>query len=352
MYGDALNAASVAYYNSHDKTPVDDYTVLDIDYHEKKDVNCNIVRINPDGTVYMTDCTVNGVLVEDTEEDDGKYHYGNMVYSMVELLKNKKNVLTTVYNAEGNNIHEMYEFNHDATVQTPALTDYRYIGNDPYNYVTFNGDETWRIIGVFSVDDGNGNYEERIKLIRNDSLGYKQWNSSNVNEWGGSTIQTYLNDTYTLDDDSKEMIQSSKYYLGGRGDNSANGEVFYTSERSETVINSDRSKNWTGNIALMYTSDYVFTYALGVDDICYNNPDSCNNNNPASGWLYRNYHRWTLSPNSSSKIYEFLIIRSGDAFYTGSPNGVSGTNPVVYLKPNVRIKSGDGTSLNPYQLEI
>ena len=26
----------------------------------------------------------------------------------------------------------MYTFDHEATVQTPALTDYRYIGNVPY----------------------------------------------------------------------------------------------------------------------------------------------------------------------------------------------------------------------------
>jgi len=33
-----------------------------------------------------------------------------------------------------------------------ATTDYRYTGKDPDNYIKFNN-ETWRIIGVFNVDD-------------------------------------------------------------------------------------------------------------------------------------------------------------------------------------------------------
>lgn len=138
------------------------------------------------------------------------------------------------------------------------------------------------LIGVFSVDDGNGNYEERVKLIRNDSLGNKQWDASNVSEWVVSTMQIYLNDIYTLDDDSKEMIKLFKYYLGGLN-SYPNGEAFYASERSEMVVNTNRSKNWTGNIILMYPSDYIFTYALGVDDTCYNTPNSCFNSNQTSG---------------------------------------------------------------------
>ena len=49
--------------------------------------------------------------------------------------------------------------------------DYRYYGANPNNYVTFNG-ETWRIIGAFNnVDNGTGNKETRLKIIRDDSIG-------------------------------------------------------------------------------------------------------------------------------------------------------------------------------------
>ena len=65
---------------------------------------------------------------------------------------------------------EMWTFTHEATEQTTALTDYRYIGADPNNYVKFN-DELWRIIGVFDTDDGTGKVEKRLKIIRNESIG-------------------------------------------------------------------------------------------------------------------------------------------------------------------------------------
>ena len=61
----------------------------------------------------------------------------------------------------------------------------RFIGADPNNYVTFNGTQKWRIIGVF---DG------KLKLIQ-DSIGSFSWDSSSkdvnngwgINQWGPST---------------------------------------------------------------------------------------------------------------------------------------------------------------------
>jgi len=41
---------------------------------------------------------------------------------------------------------------HPETSQLQATTDYRYTGKNPDNYIKFNN-ETWRIIGVFNVDD-------------------------------------------------------------------------------------------------------------------------------------------------------------------------------------------------------
>ena len=64
----------------------------------------------------------------------------------------------------------LYTITHpaDNTLQigaTESITEYRYRGANPKNYVTFNG-ETWRIIGVFPTDDGTGKIENRIKLIK------------------------------------------------------------------------------------------------------------------------------------------------------------------------------------------
>ena len=57
----------------------------------------------------------------------------------------------------------LYTITHpkDSTLQignNKDITEYRYRGANPKNYVTFNG-ETWRIIGVFPTDDGTGKIE-------------------------------------------------------------------------------------------------------------------------------------------------------------------------------------------------
>lgn len=115
------------------------------------------------------------------------------LYATTSLLKKINSKSVTTY-TDGNT-HEMYTFDHEATVQTPALTDYRYIGNVPYNYVRFNGDEIWRIIGVFDTDDGYGKYDKRIKLLKSTAFG-ATWDSNNKNDWAISTLNSYLNDNY------------------------------------------------------------------------------------------------------------------------------------------------------------
>lgn len=192
---------------------------------------------------------------------------------------------------------------------------------------------------------------KRVKLIRDESLGNKQWNSGGVNEWVGSTMQVYLNDTYEINDDSKKMIGNAKWYLGGSAHASANGNEFYTSERSEAVISEDRSKNWTGTVALIYPSDYIYTYALGVSDNCYNTAASCNNGNPSLGWLYKSaYNQWTLTPVSVNTSSMFTV-RSGGNIYPHANYSI-GAHPTLYLKTNVKIKSGDGSIDSPYEFEL
>lgn len=75
----------------------------------------------------------------------------------------------------------------DKTDQTDALTDYRYIGSSPNNYVTFN-DEVWRIIGVFDVDDGTGKVEKRIKIIRDNAIGSYSWDNKNTSTGAESAM--------------------------------------------------------------------------------------------------------------------------------------------------------------------
>ena len=360
MYGDSLKKASVAYYNTNG-TPVEDYTTLTIDY-KGKPVACD-VTVNYDGTIYMTKCKVNNVdVTSDTE--DGYYHYGNIVNppSAVNDILAKANPATVTNYTDGNT-GEMYTFEHPATDQTPALTDYRYIGANPNNYVTFNN-ELWRIIGVFTVDDGNDNWEQRIKIIRNDKLSSDfVWDSNNEIEWSTATLNTYLNGDYYngLNDTSKSMIADTKYYLGGSNDNSNSAEVFYSWERGSLLYNRNRSKSWTGKIALMYASDYSYNYALGVNNTCYTYGPHCSymyGANPSNSWIYNsngksNQLLFSIFMSSFSQnprvIGENGSVSTTSGFIEGSSFGV---RPTLYLSSSVKIDSGDGSEQSPYRLSM
>ena len=254
---------------------------------------------------------------------------------------------------------EMWTFSHPATEQTTALTDYRYIGANPNNYVTFNN-ETWRIIGVFSVDDGTGNVEQRLKLIRNESIGDIAWDSNNTNDWPNATLNTNLNNgdywTNSLTSDAKSMIGDTVWYLGGSGSNNdVTASMFYERERGTTVY-SGRSTSWTGKVGLMYPSDYGYATSGGTTtdrNTCLNkellNWDSvsdCYNND----WIFNSAYQWTITPRASRSDYVFSLDSTGSvsSAYTGNARGV---RPVVFLKSSIKIVDGDGSSSNPYILQ-
>ena len=182
-------------------------------------------------------------------------------------------------------------------------------------------------------------------------MGRKKWYPSDGNEWAGSTIQVYLNETYIIDNSSQKMIDIVKWYLGGRSGSLVDGERFYLSERSENTY-SGRSKNWNGKIGLMYPSDYIYTYSLGVDDICYNTPDSCGNGTPLSGWIYLNNTGVGTMTHRAGNSYNIFFVSGGNVRSDGGVNTAYETRPTLYLSSKVKITSGDGSIDNVYKLSM
>ena len=305
----------------------------------------------------------------------------------------------------------LYTITHakDTTLQIGATEDiieYRYRGASPKNYVTFNG-ETWRIIGVFPTDDGTGKIENRIKLIKDQSIGEYKWDDgttaynytqndnlmllqdknklkvkylekknknnfidlaiteptkSALNNWARpASLNTYLNKTYlnALSTTSQNMIGDTKYYLGGGGNNSNfNSSVdFYSYERKikNTKSNEfyyDKNPNsWTGKLGLMYVSDYGY-----ASDNCetkalndYNNSNDlriCNNAN----WLFNlKKLEATITQYSNTSTSIHYIADNGIVVSTYQASlAQTVVRPTLYLKSEVRIIDGDGTSTNPY----
>ena len=278
---------------------------------------------------------------------------------------------------------------HPVTSQLEAVTDYRYTGADPNNYVSFNN-ELWRIIGVFPTEDASGNIENRIKIIRNESIGSYSWDnkgSYGSNDWSDSALQIVLNEgayynrttgncpsgqngattacdfsTTGLTEEAKSMISDAKWYLGGTNSytSSSNGLTshWYTYERGTTVY-SGRPTSFIGKIGLMYPSDYGYATSGGSTtsrEEClakelYNWDSSdytdCKNND----WLLYSRIQWTMAPNSGYSYHVFYVLSPGSVNYF-NPYSTHAARPVLYLDSMVEITGGTGTESDPYTLGI
>ena len=283
--------------------------------------------------------------------------------TLIKLTNNKENSgLYTITHAK------------DSTLQIGTnedITEYRYRGASPKNYVTFNG-ETWRIIGVFPTDDGTGNIENRIKLIKDQSIGNNYWNTTQVaststyNNWTGATLMKYLNGTYynsLINNNSIDMVDDVKYYLGGYKDVITPTPItIYDFERkisgSGTYFFKTNPTNWIGKVALMTASDYGYATENCEDKLLYNSDTTkgiigCNSTN----WLYNiKANEWLLNQyanSSTANTSVYYILNNGQVHgIASSINNSFSTRPVLYLKPEVQITEGDGTSSNPYKLSL
>ena len=317
----------------------------------------------------------------------------------------------------------LYTITHakDTTLQIgndKDIIEYRYRGASPKNYVTFNG-ETWRILGVFPTDDGTGKIENRIKLIKDQSIGEYKWDDGTIaynytkndnlmllqdknkskveylekndkydvmltapdtcdgtNNWARpATLNTELNITYlnSLDSTSKSMIGQTKYYLGGyNGLVSGQGYTqtpiqMYSYERKISGMeyyNDTNPNNWVGKLALMYVSDYGYATENCENKMLYSTKSSsddlraCNDinwlNNIIS--LNTNYSdSWTITTSLGSwrRVSSFYVNNQGVSdMYVCGMDSEKQIFPTMYLKSNVLITGGDGTSSNPYTLGL
>ena len=264
--------------------------------------------------------------------------------SLLSLIMSKKND-STIDNYSSGNTHEMYSFSQPETVQTPALTDYRYIGNNPYNYAYIDK-ELWRIIGVFSVEDENGNWEERIKLIKDSKITTMPWDADLDAEWVSSDVKLYLENTYLDNNLIQSLSVPVKYYLGSiYNDVSKN---VYETERS-TDVYGERDYYWIGKFGLIYPSDYIYTYALGVNSTCFNKIVDCNSTNSQSGWIFNSKYQWTITSRASNNQDVYILNGVGD-IGSGKSSRSNIIRPVMYLSTDVKTAAGNGSLESPYHL--
>ena len=301
--------------------------------------------------------------VDTSKFNDKKYSYKFRVNINNEAISVKGLTATEFAEANvGQNGLEQVTHRIDSTLQVNSkfATEYRYRGGNVNNYVTFNN-ETWRIIGIIPTEDTNGNIENRIKIIRDESIGDMKWNGTTSNNWTTATLNTYLNNNYynTLTSKAKNMIGTTKYYLGGFESSNITAETMWQYERkngsnrkgyyysSNPIMQNDASKK----IALMYVSDYGYAASKNCTSILknYDGYSSCNTTN---NWLDKRTNTWLLSQNSDSSNRAYLIHSSSSAYINLISSYEYAVRPVLSLSSNVKISGGNGTLEQPYQLSI
>ena len=279
----------------------------------------------------------------------------------------------------------------------------RYYGANPNNYIYFNCNnynnqsitdsegnpncELWRIIGVF---DG------KVKIMRNSVFSQKlSWdqNKNNLNgtstdtsynnDWSNSSLQEFLNGKYydrgedeTLtyytgntgsssvsinlesigikNDTTRGLISESLWYLKGWNDISIYSDQMYDYERNiGKVYNTSWPTTMPGNIAIPYASDYGYAVDFGSCSKTLYDYDNaaCKSTNWMKSILETSSYGWLMTPHSSLSGTAWAVSSSG---YVSNGNvfNALGVAPVLHLNSELGIKTGDGSSGNPYKLEV
>ena len=95
---DAANKRSVDAYGKTVELSVATYMLDNGEYptcqsdlkieYSGNEVNCNIMNLNENGSVYLSECTVGGKEVKDSSTEDGWYHYGKVSEISAEPINN------------------------------------------------------------------------------------------------------------------------------------------------------------------------------------------------------------------------------------------------------------------------
>ena len=332
-------------------------------------VNGKVSNTFPSKGLYQIDITcdnANGVWDIDNWKLDIKNITGNVscnvsFTSNPKLLSNVVNTTSTSGEVSGNGF--IYKSDENGV---------RYKGNNPNNYIWYNK-ELYRIIGKTPVctavnTDGTcstWNNNGLVKIIRNDSIGGLVYNANETSSstWVGSTIQKNLNECFLSQINSRNNSACAAYCYSyyksekpvAKCDYTQNGiassgdyyNMIYdgvywnigvtssTSTSGSTQYNKEKESQTSSTIkvGLMYASDYG--YAM--------------NSRYKNNWLFTKGHEWTMTAYSSSRLV--FVDYTGrldnlDAYYGYA------VRPVLYLKPNVYVISGDGSEGNPYKIML
>ena len=316
-------------------------------------------------------------------------------------------------NTTGDNGSGVYKIEHSAIPasssatgsEIPAVTDYRYYGPSPNNYICLDVEDgstcpdkhLYRIIGsIYDELEGTN----RLKVIKATSLyddnSYEySWDYTssgsysniwatptnrnysnsltsgsslmillNSGAWWNGTSGSYYNTTtgttvnftnYKLSDNAKSYITTSRYYLGGYyTDESLEIPItnkMYEYERGTLKYDIRRPLYWDGMVGLMYPSDYG--YAAGNECVMGIKLNYYDDGCASKSWLFNPaIGEWFMMPDSQVSYTVLFQSSSGQVGLGNLENRFCEVHPVFYLTSSTLIISGDGSIDNPYLIGL
>lgn len=273
--------------------------------------------------------------------------YASLGFSSVaECETGLPNIISQITNGETTSVDgvKQYLCSREVSSTEPGnVNNYIYFNCNNYSNPSSSTCEIWRIIGVF---DG------KLKIIRNSTIGELAWDSNGIAAWSTSTLQKILNENYyngnelnfkIKNETTRNMITSVKWNIG----------TYYSSINifSNAAYSSEITKTWSGKIALPTVSDYLYSndfLSSAPEDIYIDM--SCQKNN---NWLSQKVDNfWFLNIFSYSDSETYPWNLSGYICHANNANNTFGILPTLYLKPELKINSGDGSESNPYTLKV
>ena len=260
-YGKAVELGVATYLLDNGDYPTD-INSLTIEY-SGNEVVCNTKKLNEDGSIYLSGCSVNGAEVKDTKTEDGWYHYG----------------------------------------KTSAEAYQSYSVGD---VVTYNG------MNFYVIENSDEN-SDRVTMLKAEPLTVDE-----VNTYGGvGTDNNHVNMYATSD-------TTALYYQTSYDENGYGYMAYYTSETcgdtgSEYVLNGCKTNYEDSDIKFVvdaWTDDKLnqidlkedrigyktrlITFEDLTNNLGYENKNSGTINSSSNGntpsWVYNsNYDYWTMS---------------------------------------------------------
>ena len=262
---------------------------------------------------------------------------------------------------------------------------YVYKGENPNNYLKFN-DELWRIVSLekdgtikilkttkaatVSFDEiGNRDKTsngEGETLCQTSEHGCSVWAATQnmvgspseftLNNESGTvlkdaTINTYLNNNYytSLNNNSKELIVSHNYYIGG-----VNWGEAKISELIKSETTNEKKYIWNGKVGLLSFTDVLKSNIDDNDCKMSSNPYDENDAdilqcNLSTSYIDKNFNNVILiNPRNYTAFLSQFYNDNWINDYASSTQVV--VHPVVFLNSNIKL-CGLGTKNNPYEIE-